>query len=186
MEPIYNREIMLTLKCRHVNVTKINSKFINDNYKNILAELLFYTVKQIDVICQHLQQRPLCLPKQNNHSTYFFWCKRGSTYLIRFLLSKLIFFLLAHTLTPSMIDKTKPQQYQLFIIDFYFYFIRCKRGLTSFDFCSKMDNCGCVHLKPNRSGTAWRRTRCLRKTERLASNGSQNSWVINLLCLLLQ
>ena len=89
------------------------------------------------------------------------------------------FFLLAHTLTPSMIDKTKPQQYQLFIIDFYFYFIRCKRGLTSFDFCSKMDNCGCVHLKPNRSGTAWRRTRCLRKTERLASNGSQNSWVIH-------
>ena len=88
------------------------------------------------------------------------------------------FYLITHTTTPSMIDKTKQQQYQLFINDFYFYFIRCKRGLTSFDFCSKMDNCGCVHLKPNRSGTAWRRTRCLRKTERLASNGSQNSWVI--------
>ena len=88
------------------------------------------------------------------------------------------FYLITHTTTPSMIGKTKQQQYQLFINDFYFYFIRFKRGLTSFDFCSKMDNCGCVHLKPNRSGTAWRRTRCLRKTERLASNGSQNSWVI--------
>ena len=88
------------------------------------------------------------------------------------------FYLITHTTTPSMIDKTKQQHFQLFINDFYFYFIRCKRGLTSFDFCSKMDNCGCVHLKPNRSGTAWRRTRCLRKTERLASNGSQNSWVI--------
>ena len=83
--------------------------------------------------------------------------------------------ILTHTSTPSMIVKTK-QQYQLFINDFYI--IRCKRDLTSFDFCSKMDNCGCVHLKLNRSGTAWRRTRCLRKTERLASNGSQNSWVI--------
>ena len=68
MEHIYSREIMLTLNCRNLNVTKINSKFINDNYKNTLGQLLLYTVKQIDVICQHLQQRPLCLTKQNNNS----------------------------------------------------------------------------------------------------------------------
>ena len=61
MELIYNREIELTLNCRNVKVTKINSKFINDNYKNTLGQLLLYTVKQIDVICKHLQQRPLCL-----------------------------------------------------------------------------------------------------------------------------
>ena len=60
---------MLTLNCRNLNVTKINFKFINDNYKNTLGQLLLYTVKQIDVICQHLQQRPLCLAKQNNNST---------------------------------------------------------------------------------------------------------------------
>ena len=66
MELIYNRDIMLTLNCRNLNLTKINSKFINENYKNTLGQLLLYTVKQIDNICQHLQQRPLCLTKQNN------------------------------------------------------------------------------------------------------------------------
>ena len=148
MKFLYYREIMLILNCRSLNVTQINFKLIKDNYKNKLGQLFLYTVLQIDVISQHLQQRPLCLTKQQQYQTF------------------------------SMIDKTIQQQYQLFINDFYFHTIRCKRGLTSFDFCSKMDNCGCVHLKPNRSGTAWRRTRCLRKTERLASNGSQNSWVI--------
>ena len=74
MKRIYNREIMITLNCSNLNVTKINSKFINDNYKNTLVQLLFYTVKQIDVICQHLQQRPLCLTKQNNNSTNIFFC----------------------------------------------------------------------------------------------------------------
>jgi hypothetical protein len=75
---------MLTLNCRNLNVTKINSKFIDDNYENTLARLLLYSVKQIDVICQHLQQRPLCLTKQNNNSTNIFK-------------------------TPFMIDKTKQQ-----------------------------------------------------------------------------
>ena len=68
MELFYNREIMLTLNFRNLNVTNINSKFINDNYKNTLGQFLLYTVKQIDVICQYLQQRPLCLTKQNNNS----------------------------------------------------------------------------------------------------------------------
>ena len=84
MELIYIREIMLTLNCRNLNITKINSKFIDDNYENTLARLLLYAVKQIDVICQHLQQRPLCLTKQNNNSTNIFK-------------------------TPFMIDKTKQQ-----------------------------------------------------------------------------
>ena len=74
MELVYNREIMLTLNFRNLNVTKINSKFINDNYKNTLGQFLLYTVKQIDVICQHLQQRPLCLTNQNNISTNIFFC----------------------------------------------------------------------------------------------------------------